>query len=349
MIFASDNWAGAHPSIHENLARHASGFAAAYGNSDLDRLVEHRLCQVFERDVAVYFVATGTAANALAMAAVNRPAGIAFCHRDAHMVQDEAGAVEFLASGSRLHPVDGDHGRIDLDRLARAIDRYPPGSVHAGQPMAVSITQATEIGTVYQLEEIGAIGATCRRHGLPLHMDGARFANALVSLEATPAQMTWKQGVDILSFGATKNGCWCAEAIVFMKPAMAEQFPYIRKRSAQLLSKSRFVAAQFEAYLEGGLWLDLARHANDMAARLARQATALGQARLAWEPGANEIFLIMERDMMQRLTAKGAAIHEWPMPAFCDISLAPGEVLCRLVTSFATTADHIDALCDCLQ
>ena len=160
-------------------------------------------------------------------------------------------------------------GRIDPASLERAIAHYPAEFVHSGRPIAVSITQSTEIGTVYGLDEIDAISAICRKAGLPLHMDGARFANALVSLDATPAEMTWKRGVDMLSFGGTKNGCWCAEAIVLFDPAQAAEMAFIRKRAAQLYSKSRFIAAQFDAYFEDGLWLETARHANSLAARLA--------------------------------------------------------------------------------
>ncbi|MFZ1680062.1 MAG: low specificity L-threonine aldolase [Rhizobiaceae bacterium] len=343
MIFASDNWAGAHPAIADSLTRAAAGYAPAYGSSDLDKAVEARFNDIFEREVAVFFVGTGTAANALALAAVNRPGGISFCHRLAHMIEDECGAPEYFTGGARLCPVDGPLGRFGVEALERELDRYPPDFVHAGQPMAVSITQATEAGTVYRLDEIAAIAATCRRHGLPLHMDGARFANALVSLDATPAEMTWKAGVDIVSFGGTKNGCWCAEAVVFLDPARARDFPFIRKRAAQLFSKSRFIAAQFAAYLDGDLWLRLAAHANDMTRRLAAIVRAAPGMRLAWEPDANELFAIMTEARAAALRAQGARFHDWNLPPTIAGTLAPDEGLFRFVTSFATTEEETDA------
>ena len=342
MFFASDNWAGAHPAIAAGLSSHAAGFSSAYGTSDLDRRVERMFCDIFEREVAVFFVGTGTAANALSMTMLARPGGVFFAHRDAHMIADEGGAVEYLSGGGRLAPVDGPLGRMTPENLQAAIGRYPAEFVHSGQPAAVSVTQASEIGTLYGAADIEAIAAVAARHGLPLHMDGARFANALVGLGLNPAEMTWKRGVDILSFGGTKNGCWCAEAVVVMEPGRARQFPFLRKRAAQLFSKSRFVAAQFEAYFAGGLWLETARHANAMAARLARHIRASGAARLAFEPQANEVFPIVEKGAVERLHAAGAVFYPWHPPSDIAAAIGPHETLVRLVTSFATGEDEVD-------
>ncbi|MCQ8182852.1 low specificity L-threonine aldolase [Methylomonas sp. SURF-1] len=349
MNFASDNWAGAHPAIAQHLLAAGAGFAAPYGASELDRNIERRFCELFEREVAVFFVGTGTAANALALAAINRPGGVSFCHREAHMLEDECGAPEFFTHGARLAPVDGDLGKIDPTKLAAEIGRFPPGFIHAGQPMAVSITQATEIGTLYRPDEIAAIAAIARQHRLPLHMDGARFANALAALQLTPAQMTWQLGVDIVSFGATKNGCWCAEALVFMDPDTAKDLPFIRKRAAQLFSKSRFIAAQFEAYLHDGLWLELASHANAMAARLQQGIVTCRRGRLAWPAEANEVFAALERSDADRLRAAGAVFYPWNPPHANPGLLAENEVLLRLVASFATTADEVDRFVELLQ
>jgi threonine aldolase len=341
MHFASDNWAGAHPKIADSLSRHAEGFAAAYGASDLDKRVERKFNEIFEREVAVFFVGTGTAANALALASVNRPGGVSFCHREVHMIEDECGAPEYFTGGARLHPVDGALGRIDPRLLEKELARFPPGFVHAGQPMAVSITQATEVGTLYCLEEIKVVSDVCKSHGLPLHMDGARFANALVSLGCSPAEMTWKSGIDVVSFGGTKNGCWCAEALVFLNPAQAKDLPFIRKRAAQLFSKSRFIAAQFDAYFENGLWLELARHANEMTAKLADHIRASKTMRLAWEPQANEIFGILVKAETARLRATGANFYDWNPPHNAGFELGADEEMARLVTSFATTEAEV--------
>jgi threonine aldolase len=315
MFFASDNWAGAHPKVSEALAAHAGGFAAAYGASELDRKVGERFSEVFEREVAVFFVGTGTAANALALAAVSPPGGVCFCHAESHMLEDECGAPEFLSAGGRLRAVAGPLGRMDGGALERAVGHFSPGEVHGGRAAAVSLTQTTEVGTVYGLDAIGAAGELCRAKGLALHMDGARFANALVALGCSPAEMTWRRGVDLLSFGGTKNGCWCAEALVFFDPARAREFPYLRKRAAQLFSKTRFVAAQFEAYFEDGLWLENARHANRMAGMLADAMRGAGRVRLAWEPEANEVFGVMGVGEVRRLREAGAVFYEWKAPS----------------------------------
>lgn len=340
--FASDNWAGAHPKIAESLSLHAAGFAAAYGASEIDKRVEARFNELFGREVAVFFVGTGTAANSLALASVNRPGGVSLVHREAHVIEDECGAPEYFTGGARLHPIDGALGRIDPELLKRELKRFDPSSVHAGQPMAVSITQATEVGTLYQPDQITAISAICHEHGLPLHMDGARFANALVTLGVSPAEMTWKQGVDIVSFGGTKNGCWCAEALVFMDPARAKDLPFIRKRAAQLFSKTRFVAAQFDAYLADDLWLDLARHSNALASRIAGHIDASSQIRLAWKPQANEVFAIMKQSVYERLRGEGAVFYDWNPPHSEIHRIGEGEIFARFVTSFANTEEEVD-------
>jgi len=342
MNFASDNWAGAHPAVAAALSGQAAGFAPAYGTSDLDRKVAARFSEIFEREVAVYFVATGTAANSLSMTALARPGGVAFAHREAHMLEDECGAPEYFTGGARLSPVDGALGRIDPALLDRAVRRHPASFVHAGQPMAASITQATEVGTVYGLDDIRAVSGVCRTHGIPLHMDGARFANALVSLGCTPAEMTWKSGVDIVSFGGTKNGCWCAEAVVVLNPDIGRDMPFLRKRAAQLFSKSRFVAAQFDAYLADGLWLDSARHANRMAAALATAIDVSSKLRLAWAPQANEVFSIMEKATFEALQKAGAVFYDWHPPHGYAGPVGETETMARLVTSFATTGEEVE-------
>ena len=343
MYFASDNWAGAHPKIAERLSAEAGGFAASYGTSALDRKVEQTFNEIFEREVAVFFVSTGTAANSLALASVGRPGGVIFCHDSAHVYCDECGAPGFFSSAARLHPVDGKDGKIHPVSLERGIRSVPPQFIHAGQPMAVTITQSTESGTLYSLEEIARIAKIAHAHDVPLHMDGARIANALTATNTSIAEMTWKQGVDILSFGATKNGCWCAEAIVFMNPDQAKQLPFIRKQSAQLFSKTRFVAAQFEAYFEDNLWLELAAHANRMADRLRAGIDASSNARQAWETGAHEIFAVVKRDATAKLRAEGAQFYDWhEIPDFLHDEMGEDEVLVRLVTAFATEPESVD-------
>jgi threonine aldolase len=342
MYFASDNWAGAHPNIVAGLSATAGGFSTAYGDGILDQAVYRHFNEVFEREVAVFFVATGTAANSLSLTAYNRPGGISFCHRESHVIEDECGAPEYFSGGSRLCAVDGALGKIDPHNLEKAVGRFAPEIVHWGRPMAVSITQSTEVGTIYSLDEIVRISAIAKHHKLPLHMDGARFANALVALDTTPAEMTWKRGVDILSFGGTKNGCWCAEAIVLFDLDRAKELAFLRKRAAQLFSKSRFVAAQFEAYFKDGQWLDTARHANAMAARLAAAIEDSPSVRLAWLPQANEVFAVMKKAEAERAQAKGAAFYDWHKPHGFDGHIGEDELLYRFVTSFATSPEEVD-------
>lgn len=345
MFFASDNWAGAHPAINERLLKESTRFAAAYGTSELDQSIEQRFNEIFEREVAVFFVATGTAANSLALASLAKPGGVTFAHSEAHVIEDECGAPDFF-SGMRMSPVEGPLGKMDPKHLRSRIARYPQDAVHHGRAAAVTMTQATETGTIYTLDEIGTMAAIAHEHGLPLHMDGARFANALVNLGATPAEMTWKRGVDVLSFGGTKNGCWCAEAIVFFEPAMSKELPFLRKRSAQLFSKSRFIAAQFEAYLQDGLWLDLARHANSMADRLRAGLDASNSARQAWPTTSNEVFAVIPIETMKAAHNKGAKFYDWLEPHDMVEPVAEGHMLIRLVTSFATEPQDVDAFLD---
>lgn len=347
MFFASDNWAGAHPAINERLMRESTRFAAAYGTSELDRSIERRFNDLFEREVAVFFVATGTAANSLALASVERPGGVVFAHTEAHVIEDECGAPDFF-SGMRMIPVDGGEGKMNPLNLKARMARYPQDAVHHGRAAAITLTQATEVGSIYSLDEIKAISSIAKAGSLPLHMDGARFANALIGLDTTPAEMTWKRGVDILSFGGTKNGCWCAEAIVFFDPDMAKELPFIRKRTAQLFSKSRFIAAQFEAYLKDGLWLELAAHANAMADRLRQGLRASNSARQAWPTQSNEVFAIVPKASAKAAADKGAKFYDWLQPSNMQDTVSDDETLIRLVTSFATTADGVDAFLDAI-
>ena len=342
MFFASDNWAGVAPQINQALLDNNVGKVSGYGDGVLDRKVEARLSEIFERQVAVFFVSTGTAANSIAIAASAKPGSVTFCHSEAHVNIDECGGPEFFSS-SRLCPVAGPQGKMDPRALRKAIANYPASFVHHGRPGSITLTQATEIGTVYSLDEIREISEIARENAIPLHMDGARFSNALVSLDITPAEMTWKSGVDFLSFGGTKNGCWCAEALICFNAGARGEVAFHHKRAGQLLSKSRFVSAQFDAYLNDDLWLSLARHANGMTKKLADALRKSNHVRLAWEPQANEIFVIMDKNTAAGLRAKGAAFFEWQPPLACPDLLAEHEDLYRLVTSFATSLEEVDA------
>jgi threonine aldolase len=341
MNFASDNWAGAAPEIAAALSAEAERVAPSYGVDPLTKEVEAEFARIFEREVAVFFVASGTAANALALSAFARPGGLAFGHLDAHVNTDEAGAAEFLGD-LKMIALDGPGGKIAPSELTAAVARFAPNANRHGQPVAVSLSQLTELGTAYSVPEVGALAAIARGAGLAIHMDGARFASAVEGTGATPAELTWKAGVDALSFGGTKGGCWQAEAVVFFDPAKARDFQFIRKRSGHLISKARFVAAQFKAYLEDDLWLRLAGHANGMAARLADGIVAAG-GRTAWPVDGNEVFAILPKLTLDRLRDAGAKFYDWAAARGALVQPGPKEGMVRLVTSFATTDDEVEA------
>lgn len=346
MIFASDNWAGAHPLIAQRLMDAAASHAEPYGESAVDRRVEEKMSELFEREVSVFFVATGTAANSLALASVAKTASLIFCHPEAHIIHHEGGAVEFMTGGGKLVPVGGNgiQGKLDSARLEKAVARYPSGDVHVGQKVALNLSQATEAGTIYSVEEVKRLSAIAHQAGMKVHMDGARFSNAVAALGVTPAEITWKAGVDILSFGGTKNGCWCAEALVFFNREDAENLPRLRKRAANLFSKSSFIAHQFDVWLEGGLWLDLARHANAMAGKLVEAIGNSKSTRLAWETGSNQLFVIMTDEKAAELRDAGARFYDWETPEGFEDNVRPGEQIRRLITSFATQPADIDRI-----
>ena len=336
--FSSDNIAGASPEVIEAIVASNVGQAAGYGADDVTARVERKFSELFEREVAVLLVPTGTAANALCLAALTPVWGSVLCHPDSHVNNDECGAPEFFTGAAKLVPVDGASAKIDLEAL-RVAARAKAGDVHSVQPSCVSVTQATEVGSVYSLDEISAIGALCKSSSLRLHMDGSRFANALVALGCTPAEMTWKAGVDALSFGATKNGVPGAEAIVLFDTALAREMAFRRKRAGHLFSKMRFLSAQMDAYLENDLWLRNAREANAMAARLRQGLQAFACIEVMGEPQANILFCRLPSEVIERLVAEGFMFYRdrW----------GPGVV--RLVTSFATTPADVDHLLDAVR
>lgn len=344
MNFASDNWAGVPEEMIEALARANAGPVPAYGGDAVTADVEKRFAEVFETDLRVLFVATGTAANSLSLAALTPPYGVILCHPESHIMEDEGGAPEFFSGGARLAAVPGRNGKIDASGLEAALARFAHAAGRFQPPAAVSLTQASEAGTLYRPDEIAAIGELCRSHGLRLHMDGARFANAVAALGCAPADITWRAGVDLLSFGATKNGALAAEAIVVFGNVDINDLAQRRKQAGHLLSKSRFVAAQFEACFHDGLWLKLAAHANAMAARLAGGLREIAPVRLAYPVEANEVFAILPERLAEGLAEGGAVYYRWPGGGEGnDDSAGPGEVMVRLVASFATSEDDVDA------
>lgn len=342
MFFTSDNASGAAPEIIAAITRANDGFARSYGADPLMAHVTQKLRDTFEApEAAVYLVATGTVANALALAIHCQPWAAVFAHSDAHIATDECGAPEFYTNGAKLVGVPGAHGKMTADALAQSLARIGDSGVHGVQRGMVSITNVTEAGTVYTPAEIAALTAEARAFGLPCHLDGARFANALVATDATAAEMTWKSGIDVVSFGGTKNGCLGVEAVVIFDPAKAWEFELRRKRGGHLFSKHRFLSAQMDAYLTDDLWLRLASHANQMGARLAAGITALPGATLQHPAQANMLFPEWQIGTHDRAEAQGAAYYRMPAPE--------GREAARLVASWSTRESDVDDLLAALQ
>ncbi len=343
MNFASDNTSAAAPEIMAAVAAANAGYAMPYGNDPIMERVRARIREAFEAPgAAVYLVATGTAANALSLAILTQPWGAVFCHRNAHVEEDECGAPEFYTGGAKLVLVDGPHARMDPDSLREALAFTARAGVHNVQRGMVTVTNATENGTVYTPDEVRVLADLAKSYNLPVHMDGARFANALVATGSTPAEMTWKAGVDVLSFGGTKNGCLGVEAVVIFDPARAWEFELRRKRGGHLFSKHRFLSAQMEAYLDGGLWLRLAAQANAAATRLSQGILALPGARLMHPTEANAVFAAWPRAGHARAHEAGARYYFWPFDQTLD-GPADESLSARLVCSWSTTGDDVEA------
>jgi len=344
MNFASDNIVGASAPVLQAIVQANAGAMAAYGNDEISKRVRMRFNEIFEREVSVFFVTTGTAANALALSSSVPPYGLCVCHREAHIIDDECGAPEFFMHGAKLAGLPGVGAKLRAEDVAAYLHSLPK-AVKQMPPKALSISQVSECGLVYGLDELAALGNICREHRLAFHMDGARFANALVSLGCTPAEMTWKQGVDILSFGATKNGGLMAEAIVVFNAELAEALDYRAKRAGQIISKGRLIAAQFEGYFADDHWLENARHANRMAALLSEGLLQLPGIRLAWPTEANEVFPILPLALDRALKAAGILYHPWTELSLPETErVADHEVLIRLVTSWATREEDVRKL-----
>jgi threonine aldolase len=344
MNFASDNVYGVHPAILQALSDANSGTAPSYGYDDLTRQAEDELSRVFERDVKAFLVTTGTAANGLALSAITPPHGAVLCHGEAHIAVDECNAPELFTGGAKIIGHNGPAGKITPAILERTIRNFIRGE-HDPKPASVSITNATELGTVYSPAEVRDIAGFAHAKNMKLHVDGARFANAVVSTGCTPAELTWKAGVDVMSFGATKNGAMVLEAVVFFDTHLAEDFLYRRMRAGQLLSKGRYLAAQMLAYLKDDLWLDNARRANALAQRVSEGLSKMDNLRIAVPTQANEVFVIMPRETYAAWQKAGVRFHDW-IAEGSGIQVPESSILARLVLSFATPDSDVDDFLD---
>ena len=336
-LFASDNVTGACPEVMDAVVAANSGIATSYGDDEWSSRLQTKLSEIFETDVEVFLAVSGTASNALALSSLAPVFGKIYCHELSHINTDECGAPELFTGGAKLIPMRSSNGRIkanELDEIIRG-----SGNVHVSQPSVVSITQSCETGTVYQLDEIKAISKIAHKHKMSVHMDGARFANALASLDVSPSEMTWKSGVDVLTLGGTKNGCLAAEAIIFFKPDMVGNFPYLHKRSGQLLSKMRFISSQLEAYVTDDLWIRNAQHANSMAKILCEGLNAFSNIELAYPTQSNEVFVHLSRELIDYLNNAGYDINEEELD---------GKAV-RFVTAWNSELKDVDKLLEVIK
>jgi len=327
--FASDNYAGICPEAWRALEAANAGHAVSYGDDEWTTRAADLLRETFETHCDVFFVFNGTAANSLALAATGQSYHSVLCHEIAHVETDECGAPEFFSNGMKVLQLPGANGKIDptgIERVARK-----RADIHYPKPRAVTLTQATEVGTVYTADEVKAIWARTKALGLALHMDGARFANAVASLGVAPKAITWQAGVDVLCFGGTKNGTHVGDAVVFFNRALAEEFDYRCKQSGQLCSKMRFLSAPWVGMLEDGAWLRRAAHANAMATRLRERLQGIEEARLLFPTQANSVFVDLPARVIRALHAGG-----WKFYTFI------GEGGCRLMCAWDTTEEDVD-------
>jgi len=333
MHFLSDNTAAVHPRIMEAIARTNVGHAPAYGADGFTEEAEKLLERAFETDVRAFLAATGTAANALALSAMTPPYGGILCHEEAHINTDECGAPEFF-TGARLIALPGEHGKLAPETVKARLARFAHGE-HQVKPAVLSITNPTERGTLYTPEEVRALAGLAHAHGMLLHVDGARFANAVAALACHPDDLAGRAGVDVLTLGATKDGAMMGEAILFFRTDLAVEFPRRRKRAGQLVSKGRYLGAQFVAWLENDLWLELALHANAMARLLAARLDDFAAVDIDAPVETNMVFAWLPRDLHEALVEEGAEYYCWREEE--------GRVLARLVCSWQTTEEDIEA------
>ncbi len=336
--FASDNVAGVSPEIMEAMRLAGQGTAPSYGADALTERLERMMADIFERECAVFPVSSGTAANAIALAAMTPSFRAVGCTDCAHIHTSECGAPEFYSGGAKMMPLATVSGFLQPDALAAAFEHGLSHGVHQSRIASISLTQATEWGTVYRPWQIAELADLAHRNEAVVHMDGARFGNALATLDVSAADATWRAGVDMLSFGATKNGAMAAEAIVVFRPSLAHGIAERRKQAGHLLSKQRFLSAQLVGYLDNGLWLRNARHANAAARRLADGLAALPGVELAQPVEANEIFARLPEAIANGMEQAGIGFYRW--------ASEETHTLVRLVTSFATPAAHVDTTLD---
>lgn len=350
MYFGSDNQSGASECILQTITQANAGFTGGYGSDEWTAQAVEHLKRIFECELKAYFVTTGTVANCLAFSCLARPWQTILCHHSAHIYTSESTAPELMTGGARVKAISSSKDEKITPETLNTYLQLASNDIHAAPASVLSITQASENGLVYSPNDIQAISNVCQQHDIKLHMDGARFASALVSQGCTPAELTWKSGVDVLCLGATKLGAIGAEAVIFFDTELAKDFEQQRKRAGQLVSKGRFLGAQFVGWLQDDHWLSLAQHANHQAQKLADALAEIAGIRQVYAVEANQLYITLPKTMAEELKRQGAEFFEWYQTALPEgFTLADDEVFIRLVTSFATTDQHVDAFIHCIQ
>ena len=344
MFFGSDNSSPAHPNVLNALVNANNGYTSGYGNEEAMFNITKKIRTLFEApNASVYLVATGTAANSLALATITKPWETIFCHKNSHIEEDECGAPEFYTNGAKLTLIDGPNAKMCPYKLNEAIKYYYQKEVHNIQNGSLSITNVTEFGTIYSLDEMQKLTEIAKINGLKTHLDGARFANAMVALDCSPAELTWKSGIDVVSFGGTKNGCMGVEAVIFFNQELAWEFELRRKRGGHLFSKHRFLSAQMEGYLDGDLWIDLAKKANNSCQKLLKKLQDVTGIEIIHPPQGNLIFATITKSMHDKLIARGAKYNFWE-PQIKSSKTSSSDIKIRLACSWSTSDLEIDKL-----
>jgi len=345
MNFGSDNQSGVSPAVLKGIAEASTGVAGSYSNDQWTQAGVAKLSEVFEKPVQAFFVATGTASNCLALSALVQPWHSILCHSQAHIAVDELSAPELFTGGSRLVLMGDDGGKLTAQLLSDTLKKLPSDRPHNQIPGALSLTQCTESGLVYSVEEVRALTEVAHAAGMRVHMDGARFANALATLKCTPAEITWKSGVDVLCLGASKNGALALEAVIFFDETLAEDFDLRRKRAGHLVSKGRLFGSQMCAWLNDNHWLELAQTANDVALTLEHTLQKYPAIQMAWPVQANELFAVVPMELFEHLKAQGVRLYDWypnSLPKGMDVK--SGYLPVRFVTSFTSEQAEVQGL-----
>jgi threonine aldolase len=350
MYFGSDNQTGASSQVLAMLTQANSGYTHGYGDDQWTNQAVEALKTLFECDLEAYFVATGTAANSLALSCMVKPWESVLCHDSAHIILDESTAPELFTGGARMRSISQGEGKMSPKHLQDYLQTIGTDYPHNVRAAALSITQASESGLVYTPEQVSALSRMAKDNGLSVHMDGARFANAVASQQCTPAELSWKAGVDVLCLGATKCGALCAEVVIFFNKELADTFTHRRKRGGHLLSKGRLFGAQMVGWLKDDHWLDLAQYANTQATQLAKQIATFDRLQLVWPVESNELFVIMPKGLAEHLQAAGAEFYDWYVDTLPpNITINENEIFARLVTSFITQDAQCEDFCELIR